>query len=232
MGRHAKKVSPGDPFAFPAALYNRLIDVVGDDLDAAGPRGAAQSNGVRINIRNLTGADRSRYDCLTVGPASFTTTDGKADLIFNSATPDPWKKLAVLLEPIPAGKRGRALIHGLTWVRCTGNPAHEYAYLDTTSHRLRAATGGQVRLLGAPASTEVIIPCLVGEYQRQWRATWNANVVAAASRSADLINLDGTDTGLDITLVNTITLHDEDTLDDPVLCFEAAGQFYAYQGPC
>lgn len=232
MPRHVKKVSAGDPFDFPASFYNRLVDVTGADIDAIGPLGVQLGAGVIVNIKNSTGSDRSRFDCVTLGDASFTTTDGKADICFATATADPWKKLAVLQEPIANGKRGRALIHGLTWVKCTGDASHRYGFLDTANHRIKAATGGQVRLLGAPDSTEVIIPCLVGEHQRMWRLTWNADVGAAATQTADLLNMDGVDTGLDVTMTNTITLHDEDATDDPALCFEANGLFFAYQGPC
>lgn len=232
MGRHVKKVSPGDAFQFPAAFYNRLVDVAGEDLDVAGPLVAAGGRGIIVSIKNLTGADRARFDAVTVGDAAFTTTDGKADLIFNTATADPWKKLAVLQAPIAAGKRGPAMIHGLTWAKCTGNAAHGYAYLDTAANRLKAGTGGQVRLLGTPSGSEVIMPCFVGEHQRMWRLTWTANVASAASRLANLLNLDGVDTNLDVTVINTITLHDEDLANDPALCFESNGQFFAYQGPC
>lgn len=162
------KVNPGDPFNFPAGLQNDLIDLLNStgvgNKQALGLIGAA-AQGVVVMVKNTSGADRLRWDCVALDTTLRYAlgSNGVESVIFNAITADPNKPAAILQEPIANNKLGRALIFGYTLARCQSGTATLTAARPANTANLQPIAGGSVRLLAAPSpSAASLIPVLIG----------------------------------------------------------------------
>lgn len=161
------KHRPGDQ-SLSAADWNSIADSINGGLGQKPPPlntlGAST-----VLVRNDTGADLDRYDCISLGAPLWTLeNDGSVDLIFAGEDADPDKPAAILTEPIAhdaTNKRfGRAWIYGLAYAAV--GPAAAITDLtaapDPANARL-APGSGNVQLLAAPSTTvETLLPVLLG----------------------------------------------------------------------
>lgn len=119
-------------------------------------------------LRNDSGSDRKRFDCMSLGDPLFEMLDdGTVDLLFKGLTAAVDKTPAILLEPIANGEMGKAVIHGLALARVgSGSTSARTATPDATNHRLKP--GGEILLLAAPHASEVkLLPVLLGAGSRE-----------------------------------------------------------------
>lgn len=117
-------MQPGDPLKIPAETFNTFIDAAQDFK--ARTRGFAQKATAQapqrtiIPVKNLSGADRYRFDVLEISQPLFDIDSdaGKERPMANGAKPGgPSAKIAVLLEPARVGEIARACVSGVTVAR-------------------------------------------------------------------------------------------------------------------
>src|SRR5262245_10332354 len=127
-GDDFRRVQSGDPLRIPAAVYNRLLD----SLEGAGPSQGAGTPGVAarsptvVKVRTSSGADRAQFEVLglagpLVTPASRLASF-REQVTFDGVLPAAGHagKFAVLLEPVPQGGIGRAVVAGVVQVQLKG----------------------------------------------------------------------------------------------------------------
>lgn len=113
-------------------------------------------------VKNDTGADRSRFECVSLADPIFDSElDGSVDLLFSAIASDPDKTPAILIDDIADGEFGRAVCYGLAEALVDGS-AITYKYAKpTTSNTLEPAKSGPFKLLKAPhASSQKLLPVL------------------------------------------------------------------------
>lgn len=158
-GDSLKKVKAGDRLRIPANAYNAFVDA------AQAHRGRQHETGRDsvpqpyqagvVSIRNDSGADRERFDILSISGTLITPTENddafKGRPFLTGALPaDAYKgRFAVLLDAIPTGEIGRACVSGVCVVQVEmGNEDHAFAEAkigDATM--LQSAVGGAAKLL-------------------------------------------------------------------------------------
>jgi hypothetical protein len=117
-------------------------------------------------IRNDSGSDRSRFDCMALGDPIFDLNlDGSVDLLFGADTvADSTDTPAILIDSVADGSFGRAVINGmaLAKVKAASSVSDLFAEPDTGS-QLAAVSTGSIQLLAAPStSAATLLPVLVG----------------------------------------------------------------------
>ena len=112
-------------------------------------------------LRNDSGSDRERFDCMSLGDPLFEMLEnGTVDLLFSADDADPEQTPVILLEPIEDGAFGRGVIHGLALARVSGGFGLTASPNDT--HTLSPG-GGRIKLLAPPdADDEKLLPVLLG----------------------------------------------------------------------
>ncbi|MCA9132941.1 MAG: hypothetical protein KDA45_07290, partial [Planctomycetales bacterium] len=105
-------------------------------------------------LRNDSGEDRLRFDCMALGEPLFDLTDdGTVDLLFSADTADADKTPVILLEPIADGDLGKGVIQGLAIARVgPGDTSSRLASPDGDNHWLSPGEG-PVKLLAAPTES-------------------------------------------------------------------------------
>jgi hypothetical protein len=114
-----------------------------------------------ILIRNDSGADRDRYDCLKVGSHELTTPDQYQRMLAGVAVASPADAVAILQEPIPhsatSARWGLAQVSGCCWayvdIDATSGLDHNRAIPAAASYQLASAFAGPHRILWQPGST-------------------------------------------------------------------------------
>lgn len=159
----AGKVSPGAPLSTSPL---RKAGVVNDILDATafvknqflGSGGQSPSAGVLtdcVTVKNLTGADRVRGQCVQLGSTLLTTTDND-NLWFEGNTPAApvTQRYAILRDPLLSNGFGLAQISGVCIGRVNvSNTAHRYATPVASSTVMNSAESGPIELLQVPGGT-------------------------------------------------------------------------------
>jgi hypothetical protein len=117
-------------------------------------------------VRNDSGSDRSRFDCMALGDPIFDLNmDGSVDLLFGADTvADSTDTPAILIDSVADGSFGRAVINGmaLAKVKAASSVSDLFAEPDTGS-QLAAVSSGSIQLLAAPStSAATLLPVLVG----------------------------------------------------------------------
>lgn len=148
--------------------WNNIADVINGGVGHRPPP-LNSTMAPTVLVRNDTGVDLDRYDCISLGdPIWSLAADGSVDLIFAGEAAKPDKPAAILTEPIAhdaTNKRfGQAWIYGLAYAAV--GPAASVTDLtaapDPANARL-APGSGNVQLLAAPSTTvETILPVLLG----------------------------------------------------------------------
>lgn len=127
-GDQFKKVSPGDPLAIPARVYNSMIDVISsrESILRGVPGASGAGNNTVIPVRNDTGAALSQFEIVQLGDPVHDPADADKVGEFKVArcmigeTPafstdgKPFYAYGVMQEPAPAGEIGDCLVSGLT----------------------------------------------------------------------------------------------------------------------
>ena len=128
-GDALKKVRPGDRLRIPAKAYNAFVEAAAahragqSSLDRTFQRGHAWQSGI-VPVRNDTGADRDRLSVLAIDGPVFAPDNGggAADdafirrVVLKGTTPSRPSDVGwfvITLEPIGAGKIGRACVSGV-----------------------------------------------------------------------------------------------------------------------
>jgi len=134
-------VHPGQPISgIPAAAYNAALDAARAHQQSGtlfDRKAALQAVGPVVWVRNNTGSALARFDVTALGLPIIVPADNESEfeqqVMFEGGTPSVPADLgewAITLEPIPAGKIGRAMVSGLCQVRLyvpEGQEEYEFA---------------------------------------------------------------------------------------------------------
>lgn len=161
------KVKSGERLQFPAAMFNDLVDLVGTEAGFGSDKPlTAQAQGVIVPVKNISGSDRLRFDCMALGATRWTIgDDGKETVVFDVDTADPAETPAILQTPIVDGKFGRALIFGYTLAKLeqASSATDLLATPNASGHNLEPGTTGTIQILAAPStSADCVRPVLIG----------------------------------------------------------------------
>lgn len=162
-GDHFRKRQSGDPFVMKAPLYNALIDAAQQTKqhrhDTQRDFQPEHRSSTIVPIRNSSGADRARGGLLgiagpIIGPAdNFDEFLQRIALEGTAPTLAHVGRWAVLLEPLPAGAIGRAVVSGLAIGLVTiRNAQHQYVEIGT-SGQLESGDAGSARIVWAAGVT-------------------------------------------------------------------------------
>lgn len=158
-----EKVQSGQPLVIRAGDYNAMIEAARDFRR----RQQSQSwwpslpGETFVRIKNNTGANRGRFEVVGLGDPLFdpaTAEDAfKDQLAFIGQMPtiDHEGKFAILLEPVPAGKLGRACLFGVcpTQIIIT-DEAHAFADIyPSVTATLYGAESGAAQILWKQSGT-------------------------------------------------------------------------------
>jgi len=147
-------VTSGQPLDIPAAVWNAILRAVKAEIERQVAGGldpkASWPQRTIISVKNLSGADRQRFDVLGLELPLFEVGDSfKERPMMKGAKPDRAKhfgRVAVLLEAIPANGVGRCCVSGVTVAKCDFQEKwHEWADIkhdDATSLESRPTPGG------------------------------------------------------------------------------------------
>ena len=151
-----------------ASEWNALAESYnGGAIGAAGINGKALplSAGI-VWVKNTSGSDRARFDCMSLG--STTTTIGvnaRESVIFEADTADPDGTPVILQEPIANNRFGRGCIFGYTLAKIKQASAATdlFGTPNASNHNLDAGSSGPIQILAAPStSANSIRPVLIG----------------------------------------------------------------------
>lgn len=157
-----QKVEPGQPLDYPAEFFNVQIDVAQSFLSKTGATAAGfqrQRDPDVVKVKNASGADVDRFGVLEVTGVVFTPTDNEDEFKNNFAltggTPSTnLENFVVLLEPIPDGKFGRAIISGVTPVKIDVVDAdHQFARAKSASAAELESGRGPARIIWKESGT-------------------------------------------------------------------------------
>lgn len=207
-----KKINSSKP-RVPIATFNQLVD----DYSLRHGTGAAVPGAhnlppvwPEIKIKNDSGANRPLGGVLKI--TSFPLTDKKnSHRWFAGQIPtDRLSPYCVLLEPIPNGKIGRALLTGVCIARVSvDNALHRWVDCTTSADYLQTYPTGFGRLLVAPTTTGIQdLPVHLGD---SFRGTLigkpDAPILAGNSGAVSVYSSSArTDTGYNITCYTAVAL--------------------------
>lgn len=168
-----RKVSRGQSLDISADDWNSIADTVnGSPFGAHGrdvPAGAFSNSALGslwLWIKNTSGSDRSRWDCMSLSTPLFTIgNDGHEDLIMTAVTATSNDVPVILLEPIADGLFGRAVIDGFCLAHLATAPSSglTYAVPNGTGHNLLPSNYGAIRLLATGSTSDPTLrPVLLG----------------------------------------------------------------------
>ena len=153
-GDEFSTVTSGQPLDIPAAVWNAILRAVRAEIERQVAGGldpkASWPQRTIISVKNLSGADRQRFDVLGLELPLFEVGDSfKERPMMKGAKPDRSKhfgRIAVLLEAIPTNGVGRCCVSGVTVAKVDFQEKwHEWADIkhdDATSLESRAEPGG------------------------------------------------------------------------------------------
>jgi hypothetical protein len=159
-----KRVLPGDPLAgYPAEALNYMMDAarkVNSGQSGLSGESVAGSDKSTINVKNSTGDDLEAYSVIGLTRSVvYDETDNirsyKRDPVIVGNTPSEQGRFAITLQPIPNGKRGRAMVLGVSYCKVDVTDAdHEFADIASgETGYLRSAETGTARILRKPDGT-------------------------------------------------------------------------------
>lgn len=186
--------------------FNNLVDDFnlrnGTGMGRGGPKTTPQQWG-EIKIKNKQGgANRNAGEVLAISNAAIATPDNKFRW-FNGGTPsDRISPYAILLEPIPYQKFGRALVSGCCWAWV--NVQHvNHCYVDTTTSAdaLLTYATGSARLLTTPTTTgRQLLPVQLGVPCRgTLLGIADSTITANNTGTVSIYSAPGSDTGYNVT---------------------------------
>ena len=119
-GPTLRKVQRGQPLSIPAETFNTFIDVAQDYKSRQHRQQPSRTTGTLhpevVLVKNVSGADRQRFDILGIDGLLITPADNLPAFrnrpVFTGTTPtiaDHHGRFVILLEPLAAGRIGSAL---------------------------------------------------------------------------------------------------------------------------
>ena len=126
MSADFRKVRPGQPLRITAKAWNRVLDSVATQPEFLGGGGAYGRINHVVQIKNTTGSTVPKWGVLEITGVVNDPTAGDSSLaqfqdvpILEGGTPSSTTagKFVVAVEPIAAGKFGRAAIDGVVQVK-------------------------------------------------------------------------------------------------------------------
>lgn len=157
-------VSPGSPLRISAGDYNACLEAA-RDFKSRRLKAEAESKAIRdpsiVLIRNDTAADLDFMDVLGIDEPLILPTDNinewRSRVAFSCIEPAATHtgRYAVLQEPIPAGKIGRAMVIGVTPVTLdvTADTDRFAEIVTGVSSSLKTGTSGSARILWKESGT-------------------------------------------------------------------------------
>jgi len=147
------------------ATWNKIAQTINAGALGANGGGSGRAGANWVMVKNSSGSDRARFDCLALGdPVVALTTDGQVDLLLNAVAADPAKAAVVLVEPIANNQTGYGVLVGLVLAKVlSGSTSFRFGEADASGSAIKPVASGPIRLLGAPsASASVLLPVLLG----------------------------------------------------------------------
>ncbi len=160
-----RKVVAGQPVEFGASAYNSWVDSAKAHRlrdQTTDPNNPLIDGRDIVLVRNSSGGDRDRGEVLVISGPVVTPTENLDEFLNNltldGVTPSTCGagRFVVLLEAIPDGEFGRAVISGLTVAEVdlgTASNAFQFADIQTGSHTLVAADYGGAQILWSETQT-------------------------------------------------------------------------------
>lgn len=169
-------------------------------------------------VKNDTGADRKRFECVSLAaPIMDLELDGSVDMILSATLSDPFGTPAILIDEIADGEVGKAVAYGCALALVeAGTTTHGYGVPNTTS-TLDPATSGPFKLLASPSATvQKLVPVLwVGGSQ----AKRGINFVIESVTTA----VSGHYTGLKVATVTIETAEDASLIGEETFVVDHLG---------
>ena len=138
-----RKVSAGDPLNIPASTFNTFIDAAKDYRERSQNKGrdaaAAMPSAGVVLVQNATNSDLAQYAVLAIQEPIIDDATNESEykqrvaLVGREPTADDAGKIAVLLEPLPAGKIGRGVVDGVVQCQVEIPDADTTKYADVTT---------------------------------------------------------------------------------------------------
>ncbi len=157
MSADFRKVRPGQPLRITAKAWNRVLDTVATQPGFAGSAGLYDRPCHVVQIKNTTGSLVPKWGVLAITGIANDPTAGESSLsqfqevpILEGAAPSSTTagKFVVAVEPIAAGKFGRAAIDGVVQVKLNViSESHQFAKPATTTSNLDTAGSGDASIL-------------------------------------------------------------------------------------
>ena len=162
-----QKVQPGSPLRIPADTYNTFIDVAQAFRDrqlsqAGGSQFASSQSGI-VLVHNISDEDQDRFAVMCIAGVVIEPADNEPQFTNRPAfeVDEPATatlgKFVILVEPIAAGRFGKAMIAGVSPVKLdVQSESDGYAdAADSVTGSLKTASSGPVRILWKETGTGV-----------------------------------------------------------------------------
>lgn len=206
-------VSPGDPLSIRAATWNNLLEQAGlvegsRAIQSAGTPSAWGHPCSVVVIKNTTVSDLTAGSIVTPGTAASIGTfpdnpheTRRRPYLSCGAPTLPIQPVCVLIDPVGAGKYGRACVMGVTV--CTVNVTssyHKFAAAYAGTDKLLSASIGPARILHKVSSTGeqlcvVLLTNVVEGLVKDVRCT--SNTVTDSRQPGVVVEPDGDGTASD-----------------------------------
>jgi hypothetical protein len=128
-----RKVVAGEPLKIPAEVFNQFVDAANfvNNQKRSGTAEAKRGYDGTVLIKNNTEEDRERYTVMKIDSPAIHPDDNEqgflSAIIFNGEDidADTAGRWAILQEPIPAGRVGKAIISGHSIARIIINSSDD-----------------------------------------------------------------------------------------------------------
>lgn len=161
MSADFRKVRPGQPLRITAKAWNRVLDSVATQPEFGGSAGAYGRPCHIVQIKNTTGSTVPKWGVLAITGIANDPTAGESSLsqfqevpILEGAAPSSTTagKFVVAVEPIAAGKFGRAAIDGVVQVKVEVDKADD-KFVACSSGGLKTGVKGEGLILWKESGT-------------------------------------------------------------------------------
>ena len=227
------KRTSGDPLT--ASTWNSLVDRL-PRTESGLPASLGSINRSLVRVKNTTGSNRDLGELLHLssytGPAGHH--DMRGNIAFDAAV-IVWHtaiaRAVVCAEPIPNGQTGWAVLSGVCIIKAPAAADEPFVMIDpATPTQCKTALSGMARCLGVAATNYVIANW--GDAANLWRYELKEASNAPFATSAKLMRLDGTQFAPTISLLDPLSLMEDQLTADTGFCFHVGNNFYAIQAPC
>lgn len=233
------KVSKGAPLQIAARDWNNIADAVnlkGGLSVSDGDKSLSNFGLIWVWVKNTSGNDRGRFDCMSLGDLVFNIeTNAQQDIVFEAKTADASKLPVILQEPIANNRIGRAAIAGLTLakVATASSTSHLSGTPNASGHNLTPGQDGPSQLLASPSTSAATLrPVLLGLRNNNALFRFALTATLSGSSAAATIKTMAGST------VETSTVSDPESIFTGLasgksgLCYLQNGVYYIIQARC